>query len=986
MSIISSKKGILFLSLLLPFSPFGITAEDEDNKERGGIEEVTVTAEKRESTVSDTSMSISAFDSTLIEDLGLQGPDDLMDQLPATTRDAFDVRIRGIGRNFRSLGGDPGVATYYNGVYSPDFGIAATENYYYDVERIEVLRGPQGTLYGRNSIGGAINYITKAPSFEPEGEVRMLAGDYSALHYYGLASGPVTDKLAYRISFAKMDRDGVQDCLGPCRDTDSLDDSNNVLTFLYKPSDDLEMQVRINDRLSDRIIGQRVLITEGYGPNRGTRNTTDEVYGLRAVPAGTPGAITFTSPVTGAVGYGAPLRAGVDLGPWPGAYNPAYGRTDNNVLGNFKVQVNDDPRCNKFPYRGGCDSNHSAFEHSGIQGHINWDVNDTTEIKYIYGYVDFDYNFNIERDQTDSSWNKERITVEEDTHMITHELNILWEIGSDIEVTSGIFYMEEQRIQDYTVSNSISAFMNPASYGTLDLPFPFLGGVSTAALLGATNLCVGGGRDWIGSGPLNTTISCRWGGNEHGDVYRHLNQVNTDATAYYTQATWTMDEEFALTLGVRHAEDEKSVSEKRGGYAELYLGYAQAWMPVLAAYAGQGLPLAELTAAGQGNFSFWSGAATQLTPLAYTNLAMGNAVYTANPAMPIAPKCAIQDQGTCATPMRLMQGFPYAYTSYTTGDDEWSDTNFRVNLDWTPNEDQLYYFSYTTGYRSGGYSLGVTGARDQARDSYGLPIAGSPLSPITYDKEEVGAFEVGYKGVHLDNNLQVFAAIYHYDYDGYQDQVETLDPTRGPNGSGVNLVTNADGITNQGWEVELTYQASERLTLYGNYSYTDTEYGEDYFILSIDDPAMPQSIFRDFTQDAVGITTIAGEGTNAFVKNSKGYPLKGIPETKYTLRATYEMDAGFGPVWWNLSHSYTGDFSASGIDRALDRVPDRDITNLSASWWSDDGNTSIRFHVANLTDEEDIYGLSSLTSNNNYQLYGSPLAPRTYYLDIRYKF
>ena len=164
----------LFTLLLLPTALF---SEDED-RERGGIEEITVTAEKRTSTVSDTSMSITAFDSSLLEDLGMQGADDLMDQLPATTRDAYDVRIRGVGRNFRALGGDPGVATYYNGIYSPDFGIAASENYLYDVERVEVLRGPQGTLYGRNSIGGAINYITKTPSFESEGEFRTIRGDY----------------------------------------------------------------------------------------------------------------------------------------------------------------------------------------------------------------------------------------------------------------------------------------------------------------------------------------------------------------------------------------------------------------------------------------------------------------------------------------------------------------------------------------------------------------------------------------------------------------------------------------------------------------------------------------------------------------------------------------------------------------------------------------------------------------------------------------
>ena len=109
-----NRSFLLFFGSLLLIST-NLFSDDEDT-DRGGIEEITVTAEKRTSTVSDTSMSITAFDSSLLEDLGMQGADDLMDQLPATTRDAYDVRIRGVGRNFRALGGDPGVATYYNGI------------------------------------------------------------------------------------------------------------------------------------------------------------------------------------------------------------------------------------------------------------------------------------------------------------------------------------------------------------------------------------------------------------------------------------------------------------------------------------------------------------------------------------------------------------------------------------------------------------------------------------------------------------------------------------------------------------------------------------------------------------------------------------------------------------------------------------------------------------------------------------------------------
>ena len=89
---------VIYISLLSIST--GLFSEEEENaRDRGGIEEITVTAEKRTSTVSDTSMSITAFDSSLLEDLGMQGADDLMDQLPATTRDAYDVRIRGVGRN-----------------------------------------------------------------------------------------------------------------------------------------------------------------------------------------------------------------------------------------------------------------------------------------------------------------------------------------------------------------------------------------------------------------------------------------------------------------------------------------------------------------------------------------------------------------------------------------------------------------------------------------------------------------------------------------------------------------------------------------------------------------------------------------------------------------------------------------------------------------------------------------------------------------------
>jgi outer membrane receptor protein involved in Fe transport len=87
-----------------------------------------------------------------------------------------------------------------------------------------------------------------------------------------------------------------------------------------------------------------------------------------------------------------------------------------------------------------------------------------------------------------------------------------------------------------------------------------------------------------------------------------------------------------------------------------------------------------------------------------------------------------------------------------------------------------------------------------------------------------------------------------------------------------------------------------------------------------------------------------------------------------------------------VNHSFTGDFSASGIERALDRVPSRETTNLSASWWSEDYKTAVRFAINNVMDNDQVYSLSTTGSGDNYSKYGGALSPRTMYVDVRYRF
>ncbi|HCD27012.1 MAG TPA: hypothetical protein DER02_05805, partial [Gammaproteobacteria bacterium] len=146
---------LLVLGAVMPDSSYAAEART--------IEEVLVTAERREASIQDTSISITALTGDFLDDFGIRNQEDLQNFVPATTIQPYDATIRGVGRNFRALGGDPGVATYMNGVYSEDL-LTATAATFWDVERIEVLRGPQGTLYGRNAVGGAMNILYKKPT------------------------------------------------------------------------------------------------------------------------------------------------------------------------------------------------------------------------------------------------------------------------------------------------------------------------------------------------------------------------------------------------------------------------------------------------------------------------------------------------------------------------------------------------------------------------------------------------------------------------------------------------------------------------------------------------------------------------------------------------------------------------------------------------------------------------------------------------------
>ncbi|MDP3853729.1 TonB-dependent receptor [Phenylobacterium sp.] len=162
------------------------------------IEELVITAEKREQALQDVPVAVSAFTSEQRDVAGITGIQDFVNFTPGMNYSGTDrVSLRGAGRNTFYVGNDPGVASYTDGFYSASSSELFKTPLF--IERTEILRGPQGTLYGRNAIGGAINQISKRPSQEFGGEIRAAVGNYERTRIEGVVSIPVADNLRFKI-------------------------------------------------------------------------------------------------------------------------------------------------------------------------------------------------------------------------------------------------------------------------------------------------------------------------------------------------------------------------------------------------------------------------------------------------------------------------------------------------------------------------------------------------------------------------------------------------------------------------------------------------------------------------------------------------------------------------------------------------------------------------------------------------------------------
>ncbi len=224
-----------------------LSAWAQGTRSGGVLEEIIVTAQKREQNLQDVGVAVTAFTGDQIQSLGFTNTTDIVAMTPGlnyTVPNAESSQInfflRGVGLNDFADANENPVAVYVDEVYRPAMGGLSFQ--LFDMERVEVLRGPQGTLFGRNTTGGLVHYVSRRPTDELDGYFNATFGDFSQVKLEGALGGPIGDSVSGRLSLAMNKHDGwTENRAGP--DYNETDAQAARGQLLFTPSEDFDVLV-----------------------------------------------------------------------------------------------------------------------------------------------------------------------------------------------------------------------------------------------------------------------------------------------------------------------------------------------------------------------------------------------------------------------------------------------------------------------------------------------------------------------------------------------------------------------------------------------------------------------------------------------------------------------------------------------------------------------------------------------------------------------
>lgn len=398
-------------------------------KESGfSIEEILVTARKREESLQNAPVAVTALSGQALDERDMTQISAIADIAPnvnfsfggtsSGSGSAAVVYIRGIGQNDFTPVTDPGVGIYIDGVY-----LGRTIGSVLDVvdlERLEVLRGPQGTLFGRNSIGGAINLTTRDPGDELAGRIRATVGEDSRLAVYGTLEVPMGENLAAIFTGLRKTRDGYVDRnAGSGDDPGDEDVAGFRAKFVWTPTENLTV------KLSGDYTREREESAPEVMVDIDEASVFVGIYNANVFGNGAPAGCAGGGPLTN-----------------PGCANDQY---------------------NGAPYDTWATTSQNDVDQWGIALHVDWQLSDIWTLSSITSYRDMDAEFSRDADATPFLIFQTTDDYEQD--QFAQEFQITGTFDR-FNLVGGIFYMEEEAAGPELVE-AIIAPAFPMYIGTL---------------------------------------------------------------------------------------------------------------------------------------------------------------------------------------------------------------------------------------------------------------------------------------------------------------------------------------------------------------------------------------------------------------------------------------------------------------------------------------------------------------------------------------
>jgi len=454
--------------LLLGFTPHVLaqTQSASADASRGTvIEEVMVTAQRREENWKDVPISVASMSGDLVETLAITDIRDLSDYVPGFTVRSFNVQtpeisIRGVGsQTLTHITDDLSVGFFLDDVYLSRGAGQKAE--LFDLERVEVLRGPQGTLFGRNTIGGLVNVTTKKPTEEFEGKASLTVGDYNLVKAQGMLNLPlIKDRLLARLVVGKENHDGYQKnvfdqarfdqqvALDPRISEDDL-----VMDNDGNEADDLSWRLKLRGIISER---SEVMLTVDSEKRRPggllTGQYVRQPRSFQWTRAPAPAAVApYANEIYVGLGSISPTR--FQHRPYSPAIDPP-----NDLRNSFYGQVGND-----------------KIDHDGISLHANYDFDNAslifvgskreltsqTQEDLDASYGDYANRFDTEDGETDSL----ELRIESNDEGA-------WSLGGKLHWSAGVYQFEED------VSKTLDGFARLTrgnSYGSQEVHTESLG-------------------------------------------------------------------------------------------------------------------------------------------------------------------------------------------------------------------------------------------------------------------------------------------------------------------------------------------------------------------------------------------------------------------------------------------------------------------------------------------------------------------------------